>query len=187
MLGCQSDNASVPFLCWRNSELVCDCSFFFSSQCLKPLCSSFLLLFILFAIWLVSFLGGQGSHGIADGFVVWVNTRQVLQDALKELWVLHHIIVIFLLFNYIRGYDQLGCIRLFNTAIFTRSKILVVLRSMCVCTVCIVCDTQTLSIWCVKWRGHWFKKYFYHCTFFNCTVVFSWHPPFHRTLIQTVI
>lgn len=61
--------------------------------------SSFLLLFILFAFWLVSRLGGQGAHGVADGLVVGVDTRQVLQDALKELWVLHHVIVIFLLFS----------------------------------------------------------------------------------------
>lgn len=107
----------------------CICSFFFSSQCLRSLCSSFLLLFILFAIWLVSCLGGQGSHGIADGFIVWVNTRQVLQDTLKELWVLHHIIVIFLLFNYNRGYNQSGCIRSFSIVIFI---------SVCVCVMCIV-------------------------------------------------
>lgn len=75
--------------------------------CFFPLSlmSSFLLLFILFAIWLVSCLGGQGAHGVADGLVVWVDAGQVLQDALEELWVLHHIVVIFLLFGYNRGHD----------------------------------------------------------------------------------
>lgn len=91
------------FVSLSNLALVCNCSFF-PSWCL---CSSFLLLFILFAVWLVSCLGGQGAHGIADGLVVWVDTRQVLQDALKELWVLHHIIVIFLLFNHNRRYIRM--------------------------------------------------------------------------------
>lgn len=83
------------FIYLSNPELVCNCSFF---SPIDVVCtSSFLLLFIFFALWLVSCLGGQGAHGVADGLVVWVDARQVLQDALKELWVLHHIIVIFLL------------------------------------------------------------------------------------------
>lgn len=60
---------------------------------------SFLLLVILFAVWLVSCLGCQGAHGVADGLVVGIHSRQVLQNALKEIWVLHHIVVIFLLFK----------------------------------------------------------------------------------------
>lgn len=74
-------------------------------------CSSFLLLLVLFAIWLVPCLGGQGAHGVADGLVVRVDAGQVLQDALKELWVLHHVIVVFLLVNCNVGYNLLGWIR----------------------------------------------------------------------------
>lgn len=40
--------------------------------------SLFLLLLVLFAVRLVSCLGGQGAHGIADGLVVGVDTWQVL-------------------------------------------------------------------------------------------------------------
>ena len=54
-------------------------------------------LLVLLAILLASCLGGQGAHGVANGLVVWVHTWEILQDTLKELWVLHHIIVILLL------------------------------------------------------------------------------------------
>lgn len=58
---------------------------------------SFLFLLILLGVRFRACLGSQRAHGVTDGLVVWVDSRKVFQDTLKEFWILHNIVVLFIL------------------------------------------------------------------------------------------
>lgn len=58
---------------------------------------SFLVLLLLVLLAILGGLGGQGAHGIPNGLIVGIHARKILQDTLKELRVLHHIIVVLFL------------------------------------------------------------------------------------------
>lgn len=58
---------------------------------------SFLVLLVLLALGLRACLGGQRAHGVADGLIVGVNSREVFQNTLEELWILHDVIVLLIL------------------------------------------------------------------------------------------
>lgn len=58
---------------------------------------SFLVLLLLVLLAILVGLRGQGPHGISNSFIVGIHAWKVLQDTLKELGVLHHVIIILLL------------------------------------------------------------------------------------------
>lgn len=58
---------------------------------------SFLFLLIFLGVGFGARLGSQRAHGVTYGLIVGVDSWKVFQDALKELWILHNIVVLFIL------------------------------------------------------------------------------------------
>lgn len=56
-----------------------------------------LFLLIFLGVRFRAGLGSQGAHGVTYGLIIGVDPRKVFQDTLKELWILHDIIVLFIL------------------------------------------------------------------------------------------